>query len=304
MNLEELMTEQRNKRTMDLDDMSVREILEVMKMEDAGVVNAVKASLDSIERLVAQAAKTLASSGRIIYAGAGTSGRLGILDAVECPPTFGVSYDTVVGVIAGGENAFIRAKEGAEDDLEGGEADLKNIRLSSGDLVIGLTASGRTPYAIGAVRYAKSIGCCTGAVSCNGNAEISKCVDIAVELKTGPEIIAGSTRLKAGTAEKMVLNMISSVSMIQNGKTYKNFMVDMKSTNFKLEKRTVNIVMKAAECSEETAVQMLEAAHHDAKTAIVMIKASVSREEAKALLEAAGGRAGKALQLVNQEISH
>ena len=180
---------------------------------------------------------------------------------------------------------------------------MKNIRLSSGDLVIGLTASGRTPYAIGAVRYAKSIGCCTGAVSCNGNAEISKCVDIAVELKTGPEIIAGSTRLKAGTAEKMVLNMISSVSMIQNGKTYKNFMVDMKSTNFKLEKRTVNIVMKAAECSEETAVQMLEAAHHDAKTAIVMIKASVSREEAKALLEAAGGRAGKALQLVNQEIS-
>ena len=205
MELEQLTTEQRNQRTMDMDNMSVRQIAEVMNEEDNHVIEAVQKAISQIECLIDCAVEALSSSGRIIYIGAGTSGRLGILDAVECPPTFGVSYDTVVGVIAGGDNAFVKAKEGAEDNAKEGMEDLKKIDLTPKDLVIGLTASGRTPYAIGAVQYAREIGCRTGAISCNLNAEISAWVDAPVELETGPEIISGSTRLKAGTAEKMVL---------------------------------------------------------------------------------------------------
>lgn len=298
MELERLTTEQRNQKTMQLDDMSAAEIIEVMNGEDLGVVEAVRNALPQVKLLVEAAVRALSCSGRIIYVGAGTSGRLGILDAVECPPTFGVSYDTVVGVIAGGENAFVKAKEGAEDDEEGGAMDLKRIGLTPKDLVIGLTASGRTPYAIGAVRYAKSLGCVTGAVSCNENAEISGAVDVAVELATGPEIIAGSTRLKAGTAEKMVLNMISSASMILTGKTYQNFMVDLKPTNLKLEERAVGIVMKAAECSRETAERTFRAANREVKPSIVMIRADCSYERALELLASSGGKVKRALEKV------
>lgn len=296
MNLEALMTEQRNKKTMQMDDMSIRQIIEVMNEEDMYVVHAVKNAIPQIESLIGCAVKALSSSGRIIYVGAGTSGRLGILDAVECPPTFGVSYDTVVGVIAGGDNAFVKAKEGAEDSVEEGGEDLKKINLTEKDLVIGLTASGRTPYAIGAVKYARDMGCVTGAISCNPNAEISAYVDAAVELETGPEIISGSTRLKAGTAEKMVLNMISSISMIRMGKTYKNFMVDLKSTNYKLEQRAINIVMKAAECSKEQAENALKESGRDTKTAIVMLKKGCTCSEAENRLLEAKGRVGEALQ--------
>ncbi|MGI5948284.1 MAG: N-acetylmuramic acid 6-phosphate etherase [Lachnospiraceae bacterium] len=296
MNLEALMTEQRNKKTMQMDDMSIRQIIEVMNEEDMYVVHAVKKAIPQIESLIGCAVKALSSSGRIIYVGAGTSGRLGILDAVECPPTFGVSYDTVVGVIAGGDNAFVKAKEGAEDSVEEGAEDLKKINLTEKDLVIGLTASGRTPYAIGAVKYARDMGCVTGAISCNPNAEISAYVDAAVELETGPEIISGSTRLKAGTAEKMVLNMISSISMIRMGKTYKNFMVDLKSTNYKLEQRAINIVMKAAECSKEQAENALKASGRDTKIAIVMLKKGCTCIEAENRLLEAKGRVGEALQ--------
>ncbi len=295
MELEQLTTEQRNQRTMDMDNMSIRQIAEVMNEEDKRVIEAVRKAIPQIERLIDCAVEALSSSGRIIYIGAGTSGRLGILDAVECPPTFGVSYDTVVGVIAGGDHAFVKAKEGAEDNAKEGMEDLKKIALTSKDLVIGLTASGRTPYAIGAVQYAKETGCRTGAISCNLNAEISACVDAPVELETGPEIISGSTRLKAGTAEKMVLNMISSITMIQMGKTYKNFMVDLKSTNYKLEQRAVHIVMNAAECTREQAERALEKAGKDVKTAIVMVKKGCTKKEAENRLKTAKGRVNKAL---------
>ena len=295
MELEQLTTEQRNQRTMDMDNMSVRQIAEVMNEEDNHVIEAVQKAISQIECLIDCAVEALSSSGRIIYIGAGTSGRLGILDAVECPPTFGVSYDTVVGVIAGGDNAFVKAKEGAEDNAKEGMEDLKKIDLTPKDLVIGLTASGRTPYAIGAVQYAREIGCRTGAISCNLNAEISAWVDAPVELETGPEIISGSTRLKAGTAEKMVLNMISSITMIQLGKTYKNFMVDLKSTNYKLEQRAVHIVMNAAECTREQAEKGLEEAGQEVKTAIVMLKKGGTKKEAEHRLKTAKGRVNKAL---------
>lgn len=295
MELEQLTTEQRNQRTMDMDNMSVRQIAEVMNEEDNHVIEAVQKAISQIECLIDCAVEALSSSGRIIYIGAGTSGRLGILDAVECPPTFGVSYDTVVGVIAGGDNAFVKAKEGAEDNAKEGMEDLKKIDLTPKDLVIGLTASGRTPYAIGAVQYAREIGCRTGAISCNLNAEISAWVDAPVELETGPEIISGSTRLKAGTAEKMVLNMISSITMIQLGKTYKNFMVDLKSTNYKLEQRAVHIVMNAAECTREQAEKGLEEAGQEVKTAIVMLKKGCTKKEAEHRLKTAKGRVNKAL---------
>ncbi|MFR1832757.1 MAG: N-acetylmuramic acid 6-phosphate etherase [Lachnospiraceae bacterium] len=295
MELEQLTTEQRNQRTMDMDNMSVRQIAEVMNEEDNHVIEAVQKAISQIECLIDCAVEALSSSGRIIYIGAGTSGRLGILDAVECPPTFGVSYDTVVGVIAGGDNAFVKAKEGAEDNAKEGMEDLKKIDLTPEDLVIGLTASGRTPYAIGAVQYAREIGCRTGAISCNLNAEISAWVDAPVELETGPEIISGSTRLKAGTAEKMVLNMISSITMIQLGKTYKNFMVDLKSTNYKLEQRAVHIVMNAAECTREQAEKGLEEAGQEVKTAIVMLKKGCTKKEAEHRLKTAKGRVNKAL---------
>ena len=295
MELEQLTTEQRNQRTMDMDNMSVRQIAEVMNEEDNHVIEAVQKAISQIECLIDCAVEALSSSGRIIYIGAGTSGRLGILDAVECPPTFGVSYDTVVGVIAGGDNAFVKAKEGAEDNAKEGMEDLKKIDLTPKDLVIGLTASGRTPYVIGAVQYAREIGCRTGAISCNLNAEISAWVDAPVELETGPEIISGSTRLKAGTAEKMVLNMISSITMIQLGKTYKNFMVDLKSTNYKLEQRAVHIVMNAAECTREQAEKGLEEAGQEVKTAIVMLKKGCTKKEAEYRLKTAKGRVNKAL---------
>lgn len=296
MDLEKLTTEQRNQKTMQMDDMSVRQIIEVMNEEDMNAVRAVQKAIPQIENLINCAVEALSEAGRIIYVGAGTSGRLGILDAVECPPTFGVSYDTVVGVIAGGDNAFVKAKEGAEDREKEGADDLKKIALTEKDLVIGLTASGRTPYAIGAVEYAKRLGCVTGAISCNVHAEISAYVDVAVELETGPEVISGSTRLKAGTAEKLVLNMISSISMIRMGKTYKNFMVDLKSTNYKLEQRAINIVMKAAECSREQAEKALHEADQDTKKAIVMLKKGCTCTDAEHRLLMAKGRVSEALQ--------
>ena len=251
--LKSLMTETRNKNTMNLDEMTPYEIVSVMNGEDEKVVKAVYHVLPEISRTIELAIESLTRKGRIIYIGAGTSGRLGILDAVECPPTFGVDYNTVVGVIAGGEAAFVKAKEGAEDSLELGAEDLKKISLKREDIVIGLAASGRTPYVIGAFRYASELGCRKVAISCNDNSEISKEADIAIELLTGPEVLTGSTRLKAGTAEKMVLNMISTASMVGIGKVYQNLMVDVRTTNEKLVNRAENIVMEAVGCNREEA---------------------------------------------------
>lgn len=289
-NLKGLMTETRNKNTMNLDEMTPYEIVSVMNKEDENVVRAVYDVLPEVSKTVEWAIESLSQKGRIIYIGAGTSGRLGILDAVECPPTFGVDYNTVVGVIAGGEGAFVKAKEGAEDSLELGAEDLKNIDLKKEDIVIGLAASGRTPYVIGAFRYAGEVGCRRVAISCNKDTKISKEADLAIELLTGPEVLTGSTRLKAGTAEKMVLNMISTASMVGIGKAYENLMVDVRKTNEKLVSRAENIVMEAVGCDREESRQALEEAGGEAKLAITKMLLGCDTETAKARLEEAGGK--------------
>ena len=288
--LKSLMTETRNKNTMNLDEMTPYEIVSVMNEEDEKVVKAVYHVLPEISRTIELAIESLTRKGRIIYIGAGTSGRLGILDAVECPPTFGVDYNTVVGVIAGGEEAFVKAKEGAEDSLELGVEDLKKINLKREDIVIGLAASGRTPYVIGAFRYASELGCRKVAISCNDNSEISKEADIAIELLTGPEVLTGSTRLKAGTAEKMVLNMISTASMVGIGKVYQNLMVDVRTTNEKLVNRAENIVMEAVGCNREEAREALKEAEGEAKLAITKMLLNCDIETARASLEQADGK--------------
>lgn len=287
--LDRLMTEQRNEHTMNLDEMTPYEIIQEMNKEDYHVVEAVREALPMIEKAIVWATESLRAGGRIIYIGAGTSGRIGLLDAVECPPTFGVPYDMVVGLIAGGEGAFVKAVEGAEDNLELGQEDLKRIHLTSSDIVIGLAASGRTPYVIGALRYAREVKAKTVSISSNKEAEISKEADCVIELLTGAEILTGSTRLKAGTAEKMVLNMISTVSMVGIGKTYQNLMVDVRQTNQKLVSRAENIVIEAIGCSREEARKALLEADGEAKLAITKMLLSCDIKTAKTcLLEAEG----------------
>lgn len=287
--LENLGTEGRNKKTVDLDTLSSKEILAVMNEEDATVPTAIKKVLPQIERIVSGVINSFEQGGRLIYLGAGTSGRLGVLDAAECVPTFGVAKEQVIGLIAGGEKAFVTAVEGAEDSISLGQADLKEIQLTKHDFVIGIAASGRTPYVIGALDYANSIGAKTGAISCNANAEISAHADIAVEIVTGAEVLTGSTRLKAGTAQKLVLNMISTASMVGIGKVYKNLMVDVLSTNKKLEERSKRIIMEATEVDYETASRFYETSGRHVKIAIVMILTDSSKEVALEKLKAAKG---------------
>lgn len=287
--LENLATEERNKKTIDLDTLSPKEILAVMNEEDATVPTAIKNVLPQIELIVSGVISSFQNGGRLIYLGAGTSGRLGVLDAAECVPTFGVAKEQVVGLIAGGEKAFVAAIEGAEDSKTLGENDLKQIKLAANDFVIGIAASGRTPYVIGALDYAKSVGAKTGAISCNANAEISARADIAVEIVTGAEILTGSTRLKAGTAQKLVLNMISTASMVGIGKVYKNLMVDVLPTNKKLEERSKRIIMEATEVDYETASKFYELAEKHVKVAIVMILTNSTKEIALEKLSEAKG---------------
>ncbi|WP_271003627.1 N-acetylmuramic acid 6-phosphate etherase [Listeria seeligeri] len=287
--LENLATEERNKKTIDLDTLSPKEILAVMNEEDATVPTAIKNVLPQIELIVNGVISSFQNGGRLIYLGAGTSGRLGVLDAAECVPTFGVAKEQVVGLIAGGEKAFVAAIEGAEDSKTLGENDLKQIKLAANDFVIGIAASGRTPYVIGALDYAKSVGAKTGAISCNANAEISAHADIAVEIVTGAEILTGSTRLKAGTAQKLVLNMISTASMVGIGKVYKNLMVDVLPTNKKLEERSKRIIMEATEVDYETASKFYELAEKHVKVAIVMILTNSTKEIALEKLSEAKG---------------
>ena len=268
--ISELSTEKRNMRTMKLDEMTPYQIISIMNEEDHNVVEAVHQALPQIEKTIQWTTQSLQSGGRILYIGAGTSGRIGILDAVECPPTFGVSYNMVVGVIAGGQEAFVKAKEGAEDDPELGKKDLQDHQLTAKDVVIGLAASGRTPYVIGALRYARELGSKTVAISNNKEAPISAEADLAIELLTGPEVLTGSTRLKAGTAEKMVLNMISTASMVGIGKVYENLMVDVRQSNEKLVIRSENIVMEAVGCTREEARKNLKEV--DGKTKLAITK--------------------------------
>ena len=234
MNLDQLTTEQRNERTMNLDSLNIHEAAMLMNNEDQTVAGAVAQALPAIEEAIAKTTASLKAGGRIIYMGAGTSGRLGVLDAAECVPTFGVSPETVVGLIAGGEKAMIHAVEGAEDSLTLGPSDLQNLQLNHKDTVIGIAASGRTPYVIGGLDYAQSVNAATVSLALNLNAIISQHAQTAIEINVGPEFLTGSTRLKSGTAQKMVLNMISTISMIGIGKIYKNLMVDVQPTNEKL----------------------------------------------------------------------
>ncbi|MEH7377725.1 N-acetylmuramic acid 6-phosphate etherase [Neobacillus drentensis] len=297
-NLELLTTESRNEQSMQIDTASPIDILRIMNEQDQLVALAVKDVLPDVEAAVQFVFESFKNGGRLIYLGAGTSGRLGVLDAVECPPTFSTDTEMVQGIMAGGEGAFLKAVEGAEDQPDLGVADLKELVLTRDDTVIGIAASGRTPYVIGALRYARSIGAKTVALSCNKNAAISKEADQSIEVIVGPEVLTGSTRLKSGTAHKMILNMISTSSMILLGKAYENLMVDVHVSNQKLKERAIGIIRKITGVSYQQALETLEASNLQVKTAIVMIKTNRNKQEAERLLTEANGYVKKAIQNV------
>lgn len=292
--LEKLTTEQRNPETMDLDKKSIREILETMNQEDRKIPDAIASVISEIESAVNFVILAFQNGGRLIYVGAGTSGRLGILDASECPPTFGVSPELVQGLIAGGEKAITSAIEGAEDNEIAGGDDLRAINLTDKDVVIGIAASGRTPYVIGALKYAKEVGAKTAAISNNKDSLIGKVADVAIEVVAGPEVLTGSTRLKSGTSQKLVLNMITTTAMIGIGKVYENLMVDVQPTNKKLIERSKRIIMDATGTDYETAESHLEKANKNVKAAIVMILLNCSYEEALERLVKSNGFIRKA----------
>ncbi|MFB4212838.1 N-acetylmuramic acid 6-phosphate etherase [Shouchella sp. JSM 1781072] len=293
--LDKLQTESRNRRSMKLDQMSRYDILKLMNEEDATVPNAIERELDQIEAATTLVIDSLSSGGRLIYAGAGTSGRLGVLDAVECTPTFDMPAERVQGLIAGGEGAFLKAVEGAEDQKSIGAEDCRRLNVNQYDTVVALAASGRTPYAIGVLEEANRLGAKTVAISCNKNAEMSTYASVAIEVETGPEVLTGSTRLKAGTAQKLVLNMISTVSMIGIGKVYENLMVDVQPTNAKLVERSKRIVVEATGVSIEDAATALQKADGHVKTAIVMLLLQCEADEAKEKLQKTGGFIRKAV---------
>ncbi|MEC0128307.1 N-acetylmuramic acid 6-phosphate etherase [Paenibacillus pabuli] len=287
--LENLITETRNQSTLELDQLSTASVLKLMQEEDEKVSLAVKEKLEDIEKVVTCVIQSFKQGGRLIYTGAGTSGRMGILDAVECVPTFGTKPDMVQGLIAGGETAIRLAVEGAEDSIEQGETDLKELNLTPNDTVVGIAASGRTPYVIGALKYASRIGAYTASLSCNENAEISRYAQYPIEILTGAEILTGSTRLKAGTAQKMVLNMISTTAMIGIGKAYSNLMVDVQPTNEKLVLRAKSIISEITGCDMDTASIYYEKSNHQVKVAVVMLLAGIDYEEAQQRLHNSGG---------------
>lgn len=300
-NLQLLTTELRNENSMNIDRMSPGEILRMMNEEDQKVALAVQEVLPDVEEAVQYVLHSFQNGGRLIYMGAGTSGRLGVLDAVECPPTFSTDSKMVQGLIAGGEKAFIKAVEGAEDSPKLGEQDLRDIGLTKNDTVIGIAASGRTPYIIGALKYARSIGARTVALSCNKNAAISREAEHSIEVITGPEVLTGSTRLKAATAHKMILNMISTSSMILLGKAYENLMVDVHVSNQKLKERAITIIRKITGSSYEKALVALEESDLHVKSAIVMIMANVPKHKAIELLEQADGYVRAAIEKAEVE---
>ncbi|CAM5568472.1 MULTISPECIES: N-acetylmuramic acid 6-phosphate etherase [Streptomyces] len=289
MDLSALGTETRNERTADLDRMPVGELLSVMNDEDRTVALAVRGALAEIGTAVEAITASLRRGGRLIYLGAGTSGRIGLLDAVECPPTFGTAPEQVVGLLSGGPGAFVVAVEGAEDEPERAAADLDGIGVDDRDTVVGLAASGRTPYVVGGLKHAAAKGATTVSVACNRDAVISRYADIPIEVPTGPEILTGSTRLKGGTAEKMVCNMLSTASMVRLGKVYGNLMVDVRASNEKLLDRARRMVVQATGADPDAAAEALRAAGGHAKTAIVMLLAHCTAEEAARRLEKAGG---------------
>ena len=291
-----LPTEQRNPNTADIDRISTLEMVSRINDEDKKVALAVERELESIARAVDAAYEALRDGGRLIYCGCGTSGRLGVLDAAECPPTYSVDPGMVMGVMAGGESAMFRAAEGAEDNAQAGREDMERIHLSARDLLVGIAASGRTPYVLGAMAYAHEIGARTVALTCNKNSEMNAAADIPIGVETGPEVITGSTRMKSGTAEKMVLNMLSTGAMIRLGKVYGNLMVDVMPTNEKLVRRAISIVSTAAGVEEELARQTLEQCGFSVKTAIVMLVRGLNAQEAEKRLKEHGGVIAKVLE--------
>lgn len=296
MNLGALVSETRNPETMDLDALTTIELVNRFNQQDTLVAQAVKATLPEVAKAVDAAALALKAGGRIIYMGAGTSGRLGVLDASECPPTFGVPHGLVVGLIAGGPGALLKAVEGAEDNAQLGEDDLKALSLNSADLVVGLAASGRTPYVIGGLKYANAVGCSTVAISCNPDSPIAHEADIAISPVVGPEALTGSTRLKSGTAQKLVLNMISTGAMVKFGKVYQNLMVDMKATNIKLVDRACRMVVEATGVTRDVAESVLKQTDFDVKPAILMVLTGLDAPAARAKLTAHQGFLRAALE--------
>lgn len=287
--LERLVSEGRNPQTFDIDLLPTLEILKKINDEDRGVPEAVAAVMPEIALAVDRIVEAFKNGSRLVYMGAGTSGRLGVLDASECPPTFGVPEGMVVGLIAGGRDALVQAIEGAEDEPEAGAKALKNIDLTANDVLVGIAVSGRTPYVIGGLNYARQVGATTVALSCNAGSVIAGMADIAISPIVGPEVLTGSTRLKAGTAQKLVLNMLTTASMIRIGKSYQNLMVDVHASNKKLVARASRIVMQATDCSAEQARQALDRTHNDVKLAILVTMTGMEVEDARKTLLSAGG---------------
>lgn len=300
LNLKNLTTESRNEGTMDIDKVSTLEMVRKINNEDKKVAIAVEKELPKIAEAIDYVVERIHKGGRLIYIGAGTSGRLGILDASECPPTYGVSEELVQGIIAGGNEAIFRAKEGAEDSKTLAVEDLKNKNINENDTIVGLAASGRTPYVIGGLEYANKIGALTISVTCNDNSEISKIAKISITPVVGPEAITGSTRLKSGTAQKLVLNTLSTGVMIKLGKVYGNLMVDLKSTNEKLIERAKEIVCKATGVTIEEATEILNRTDFDVKLSIFMILSKLHRDEAKVKLDESKGYIAEALKQIKK----
>ncbi|EHP3507053.1 N-acetylmuramic acid 6-phosphate etherase [Vibrio cholerae] len=294
--LSHLVSEGRNPDTMDIDLLSSQEIVERLNQQDKQVPLAVEAVLPQIAQAVDKITAAFKQGGRLIYLGAGTSGRLGVLDASECPPTFGVSDQMVIGLIAGGKEAMFTAQEGAEDNATLGAHDLQQIDFSSKDVLVGIAASGRTPYVIGALEYAYDLGATTIALSCNPDSPIAEIAQIAISPVVGPEALTGSTRLKSGTAQKLVLNMLTTASMIRLGKSYQNLMVDVRATNRKLIARAVRIVMQATDCQREEAEALLKESHNNAKLAILMHLTGMNYEQATAKLSQSDGFLRRAME--------
>lgn len=288
--LGQLITEQRNLNSMQIDTLSAYEIVQIINNEDKQVPLVIEKVLPQIAQAVEKIVEAFQQGGRLVYIGAGTSGRLGVLDASECPPTFGVSPEMVKGIIAGGEHALRHPIEGAEDNKEAGKQDLQAVEFSQKDLLVGIAASGRTPYVLGALAYAKQLGATTVSIASNPNSAMSKIADIVIDTVVGAEVLTGSSRMKSGTAQKLVLNMLTTASMILIGKCYQNLMVDVQASNQKLVARAIRIVMQATECSREIAETTLVLAENNAKLAIMMILADLDKDGAEQLLSQQQGK--------------
>ncbi|HAU4930203.1 N-acetylmuramic acid 6-phosphate etherase [Aeromonas hydrophila] len=289
IDLSSMITETRNPTSVEIDQLPTLEMLRVINQEDQQVALAVSQLLPEITRAVDAIAAAFGKGGRLVYIGAGTSGRLGILDASECPPTYGVSAEQVVGLIAGGHKAILQAVENAEDDAELGAQDLKNIQFCANDVLVGIAASGRTPYVLGAMAHARAVGATVCSISCNPGSPLAQAADISMVAVVGPEIVTGSSRMKAGTAQKLILNMLSTGAMIRTGKVYGNLMVDVEATNAKLVERQKRIVMEATDCERAVAERALAQADNHCKTAIVMILAGLTADEARTRLQSSNG---------------